>query len=416
MLVLAALATCAPAPATFAPVASPLPQSAADADAGSAETDDYFHSRREAREAGLRWLAAFQDADGRWDCRGFAKNARAKGSDGGGKDDDAFWKDEWLDRDPVKRTPERSPKSWTSSGGVPLHDIGVSGLALLALMADGSTRTEGEYADTIGRGLDWLRSQQDAESGLIGKPLGHTFLYNHGIASLALVEALSFETSEKARDAAQKAMSYIARARNPYAVWRYEVPPNGDNDTSVSTWMTLATVAAKDAGLKVDREALVAAINWFDEMTDPRTGRCGYNETGSPSSRVPGQNDEFPTDVAETLTAAALLCRIEIGQQPREQNAIIDHVRLLLRTLPDAPPERIDDALWILYGMRATSRLGGRPWSRWQETFVPTIVRTQAKDGPAAGSWDPTDAWGFSMGRVGTTALMAWTLASIDGR
>ncbi|MEM6675961.1 MAG: hypothetical protein AAF726_24140 [Planctomycetota bacterium] len=414
MLVLAALATCAPAPATFAPVASPLPQSAADADAGSAETDDYFHSKREAREAGLRWLAAFQDDDGRWDCDAFAKAAK---SDGAGKDsDDAFWNDEWLERDPVRGKGDRAKRARTAEGGHPNHDIGVSGLALLALMADGSTRTKGLHAETIGRGLDWLRGQQDAESGLIGQRVGHYFVYDHGIASLALVEALSFETSKEAREAAQNAMNFIARARNPYGVWRYEVPPNGDNDTSVSTWMTLATVAGKEAGLKVDREALISAINWFDEMTDPGTGRCGYTETGSTSSRVPGQNDQFPTDLSETLTAAALLCRIEIGQQPRENQVMISHVRLLLRSLPDAPPEQIDDALWILYGMRATSRLGGRPWSRWQETFVPTIVRSQAKDGPAAGSWDPTDAWGFSMGRVGTTALMAWTLASIDGR
>ena len=276
--------------------------------------------------------------------------------------------------------------------------------------------TRGQYKDVVKRGIRWLVDEQDRETGLFGEELGHYFLYDHSIATLAMCETFYLDKSTLLKTKAQIAVNYISKARNPYGVWRYEVPPNGDNDSSVTGWMIFALKSAEEGKLKIDKESFVAAINWFDEMTDPGTGRCGYTETGSTSSRVPGQNDQFPPDVSETLTAAALLCRIEIGQQPRERQVMISHVRLLLRSLPDAPPEQIDDALWILYGMRATSRLGGRPWSRWQATFVPTIVRSQAKDGPAAGSWDPTDAWGFSMGRVGTTALMAWTLASIDGR
>lgn len=413
MLVLAALVTCAPTHAAHTALSAPLAQIVAIDAPAEDGGPSHLRGAREARAAGLRWLAAFQDKDGRWDCSGFAKKGEEKKA-GQPDADDVFWNDEWLERDPTPKEVGLAPGLWPSGPGEPMHDVGVSGLALLALMADGSTRTDGPYAEKIGRGLDWLRSQQDPESGLIGVKLGHSFLYGHGIASLALVEALSFETSEEARDAAQRAMDFIAKARNPYSVWRYEVPPNGDNDTSVSTWMTLATVAAKDAGLKIDREALVAAVNWLDEMTDPRTGRVGYTETGSPSSRVPGHNDEFRTDATETLTAAALLCRIELGQEPRGNAVMIQHVRLLLKSLPDEPLEGIQDALWIFYGMRATSRLGGRPWSRWTETFVPTIVKTQSNEGASAGSWDPENAWGYSMGRIGTTALMTWTLASLE--
>ena len=41
------------------------------------------------------------------------------------------------------------------------------------------------------------------------------------------------------KGSAQKALDFIALARNPYFAWRYGVKP-GDNDTSVTGWMMMA--------------------------------------------------------------------------------------------------------------------------------------------------------------------------------
>ena len=40
-------------------------------------------------------------------------------------------------------------------------------------------------------------------------------------------------------------------------------------------------------GFEVDPAAFEGALSWLDEVTDPVTGRVGYEERGSPSSRTP---------------------------------------------------------------------------------------------------------------------------------
>jgi len=369
-----------------------------------------------ASSAALDWLASFQDQDGRWDCDGFAKHAPqgAPVEDDKEAKSDVFWDDDWLEHDLKRKHKAKPVAAWGAGPGDASHDIGVTGLALLAFLADGHTMTQGRYKDTVKRGIKWLIEQQDRDSGLFGEAVGHAFMYDHSIATLAVCETLYLDRSTLLKSRAQNAINFIAIARNPYGVWRYEVPPNGDNDTSVTTWTVLALDAAMRADLKVDREAITATIQWLDQMTDPSTGRVGYNQTGSVSSRIPGVNVHFGMESTETLTAAGLMCRLTLGQKPAESQALIDNVRLIVRTIPDEVPKTIDDALWVFFGTRSTSRLGGRPWEMWSKTYMPAVIGSQSKEGPGAGSWDPKNAWGFSMGRVGTTALLAWTLASVD--
>ena len=51
--------------------------------------------------------------------------------------------------------------------------------------------------------------------------------------------------------------NFILRSRNAYAAWRYDSPGLGDNDSSVTGWMVLALVAARDAGLVIEESALL---------------------------------------------------------------------------------------------------------------------------------------------------------------
>ena len=56
------------------------------------------------------------------------------------------------------------------------HDIGVTGLALLAFLGDGHSMTKGSYKDVVTKGVKWLISQQDKETGLFGEKIGHSFV------------------------------------------------------------------------------------------------------------------------------------------------------------------------------------------------------------------------------------------------
>ena len=157
-----------------------------------------------------------------------------------------------------------------------MHDVGLTGLALLTFLGQGNTHNEGVYRDVVRRGVVWLVRQQDERSGLIGSDASHDFVYDHTIATLALCEAyLLSGGSPFLIGACEDAVGYLLRARNPYGAWRYDVPPSGDADTSVTGWAVLALTSARDAGLAVDSSALEGALSWIDEVTDPASGRVG---------------------------------------------------------------------------------------------------------------------------------------------
>ncbi len=261
------------------------------------------------------------------------------------------------------------------------------------------------------RAVRWLLEQQDPDSGLIGEPVGHGYLYDHAIATVALSEAYFASRSPILEPRVQSAVNLIARARNPYSAWRYDLPPSGDNDTSVTGWMVMALVSARDAGLRIDSAALDGALSWIDEMTDPVTGRVGYDERGGPSSRVPGVNDHFPVDRTETMTAVGLLSRVFLGQDPRETPILEKHADLLLRALPEWDPDGLtNDMYYWYYGSYAAFQMGGRHWKAWNRAMQRALLRPQRRDGHACGSWDPIGPWGWAGGRVYSTALGALCL------
>ena len=87
---------------------------------------------------GLAWLAAHQSPDGAWDADGFEARCGEIGA------------------------------SLCSGAGYPEHDVGVSSLALLAFLGSGSSTARGEHKHEIRRGVAWLVSQQDPDTGLVG--------------------------------------------------------------------------------------------------------------------------------------------------------------------------------------------------------------------------------------------------------
>jgi hypothetical protein len=330
----------------------------------------------------LEWLAAHQDPDGRWDCDGFSKNC-AKDRCGG--------------------------------PGEPLHDVGVTGLALLAFLGDGNLPDGGPHWRAVARGVKWILSQQNPETGLLGGPAGNSFLYGHAIATTALAEAYALGGSGDLRGPLERAVALAAKACNPDRVWRYQCPPNGDNDTSVTSWMASALKAAADAGVAVDPTLFDRTLAWLEDMTEPATGRCGYMQRGEGSARRSGREQRFPAHKTEALTAAALFCRIRLGQTPEKHPVL----RLHAGRLRKAPPvwevgdelSLVDEYYWY-YGTFAMFQMGGEDWKVWNAALKKALLEHQRKDGDAAGSWDPVGAWGEEGGRVYMTALGALCLES----
>lgn len=333
----------------------------------------------DALKDALEWLRLHQSADGSWDTDGFMNECGKIGN------------------------------TICDGPGRAQHDVGNTGLALLAFLGEGNTTDSGDYKEQVAKGINWLRSMQDRDSGLIGEKSSHEFLYNHAIATLALCEAYYASESPLLKGTCQKAINYINRARNPYSAWRYDEPPMGLNDTSVTGWMVFAIKAAEDAKLQIDQGAYEGAMSWIDEATDTASGRVGYNEMGSLSSRINGVNDHFPADKGESMTAVGLLCRFFMGQDdPKESPILKKHGELMLKKLPEWDPDGFGtDMYYWYYGSYAMYQLGGKYWKKWEAALRPAVSENQNQNGDSKGSWDPIGPWGFAGGRVYSTALMA---------
>ncbi|MEZ6197382.1 MAG: prenyltransferase/squalene oxidase repeat-containing protein [Planctomycetota bacterium] len=338
-----------------------------------------------AVDHGLDWLARHQSPDGRWDADEFMKNGdRARG--------------------PLCDGP----------GGA-LHDVGLSGLSLLAFLGAGETHRAGNYRDTVRRGLRWLLDQQDAE-GCFGPRTSAQFTYDHAIATLAICEAYGLTRSPLFREGATRGVRFCLDCQNPYAGWRYGVS-DGENDTSVTGWMVMVLKSARMAGIPVDDTPMKWALGWIEKMTDEDTGRTGYLDRGGLPVREEGRLEAFPAAEVESLTAVAVLSRVFGGQDPASHRTIKAGAELLTEKMPlwDESRGSIDMYYWY-YGTLAMFQVGGPGWEAWNRAMQRAVVDTQRgvrKGGEPdnfTGSWDPKGAWGENGGRIYSTAIMTLCL------
>lgn len=331
-------------------------------------------------ERGLKWLYSHQDQNGRWDNDRFFKHDQA----GSQKD----------------------------GPGSAVHDVGATGLALLAFLGAGNTTTTGPYKETVLKAARWLRNQQ-GPNGLFGTPASHDFIYDHAIASFAMCEAYGISKDMRLKKAAQMGINYLESHRNPYACWRYQ-PRDNDNDSSVTGWCLRAYRSASDFGLQVNRQALKITANFLDELTDPASGRLGYTKRGEGSSRHPGDHaTRFPIESGESLTALGLASRFLLKQSPDRQPVMRLAADRLLAKLPDATNAGAVDHYYWFHGTTAMMSMGGNHWQQWSRAAAATLLGMQRKDGHLLGSWDSSGVWGRDGGRVYSTALMLVSMQTI---
>jgi len=313
----------------------------------------------------LKWLAAHQDEDGRWDCDGFTKQGAGRGS--------------------------------------AEHDVGVTGLAVLAFLGANYTdrssrRFENPYAGTVRKALRFLMAQQQ-DDGHFGSRTPERHVYGHAIATFAMCQAYAHSRNPRYRKPAQNGLDWIARARNPYMAWRYE-PRDGGNDTSVTAWCVQATHAGKHAGLDIDPDAFEGTRQWFAKITDPETGRAGYRERGKGAFRPEELAGKFAAVATRAPSAAALAGRRFHGYPARDK--LVKKQAAIVAALPPKwETARIDLAYWY-WGTVGLRGLEGDAWKSWSEAMT-GVLKKQRDDG----SWDPAGVWGNEGGRVYATAVLA---------
>ena len=334
---------------------------------------------REGVMLALRWLRNHQAADGRWDGDGFDANCKLNRCDGPGDS---------------------------------TYDPGLTGLSLLAFLGAGETHQSGTCRTTVKNGLKYLRDVQDSE-GCFGPRTSQHFLYNHACAALAMTEAYGMTGSRIFKEPAERGIGFVLRSRNPYLAWRYNVPPDGDNDTSVTGWMVMALKSAKLSGLEIERQPIEDAIAWVEKMTEPEFGRTGYQQRGGPPARTNEAAARFPNSKSESLTAVGMTVRIFGGRDPAKDEMIGKGAALLSKCLPRWDLDQgTNDFYYWYYGSLAMFQVGGPQWRKWNEAMKTAILDHQSRDKERCeyGSWAPQDCWSAEGGRVYSTAINCLTM------
>lgn len=309
------------------------------------------------------------------------------------------------------------------------YEVGLTGLTLLALARSEDPERFKESMRNMARSLldaQWGDDPQNGGrfEGLFGRMEGHEFMYGHLIATLALARAVKLVPSAfedlPIKEALEPAAQFILKSRNPRAGWRYDSPPIGDSDASVTTWAILALDAVAELGdLLVPEEVSRETYDYLHSLTDPVNGRMGYSTRGSPSSRVPSSNprypgnDQFPYDLYETVTACGLraVATLERLDDPMWAKSL----DLLVSKHPVSGkgPEETPDIYGLHQGAWVLARTTGGEADAHLDAVAEIGTSRQDMELCGVGSWDPDSPWAFKGGRVYTTAMWVLTLQEV---
>ena len=304
---------------------------------------------------GLRWLASVQRSDGSWNF------AHVSGTGG--------------------------------AGSLKQCEMGATSMALLAFLGAGHIHDrDGPWRSVVRRGLNWLLSHQklsDGRADLRGTVVGNEGLYVQGLATIAVCEAHALARRDrKLARCAQAAVNFVVHAQDPQGGgWRYQ--PRQPGDTSVVGWHVMALVSARMGRQRVPSTSLDRAEQFLDSVQ--ANGGANYGYTGSQPGRP-------------TTTAVGLLCRMYLGwrrDNPRLERGV--------QYLSGLGPSR-DNMYYNYYATQVMKHWGGQLWKRWNEEMREQLVRTQIREGPGRGSWDPIGPHHQPGGRIYQTALSIMTL------
>ena len=314
---------------------------------------------REMYDRGLQFLASTQLESGSW------SPGEQRAGMTSGLETSASWDDSWA------RQAEQGP--------------GVTGLALLALLASGEDANFGTYSGHIRKALRSLIRVQDARTGYFGPSM-----YHHGFAMLALAESYGMVDERnlwpdgdgprsvgQALELAVRA-AVTAQKSNPFHAWRY-APGSKDADASISGAVLIGLLAARNAGIEVPDESIDGAIIYYRSMAT-RTGDVHY--LGQSSS----------SDTMSRTSIANLVFAIARRKNLPEYRATLDFLARRIDRLQGVYQEYV-----YYYEAQALFQGDIDSWEKWNKIFVEQLKAAQLPDGSIPGRFGPTVSTSLSL-------------------
>jgi len=254
---------------------------------------------------------------------------------------------------------------------------GATGMALMCFLGAGQTHMEGEYKETVFKGLSFLIQSMKVQGGYGAWWLGGSAddMYGHGIAAIAMCEAYGMTRDPRLREAAQLGINYLTPAQNPQTGgWHYTpyIQTKMPGDTSVVGWQMMAIKSAAMSGLDYDIDTVRRANFFLDTMMVP--GGFGYHYSMD-------SKQKNPLEYRPAMTACGVLCRMYSGWKKDEPS-----IKAAAEKFAQDGPSK-GDIYYNYYATQVMKQYGGAEWESWNTRMRDQLVSSQIQTGHGAGSW-----------------------------
>ena len=285
---------------------------------------------------------------------------------------------DWLANNQTKRG------GWDANG---MYPSAMTGMAGIALLAEGSTIIHGKYASNIREAVDFL-VKKSRKNGLIGDDTDDRYTYGHGFGLLFLSQVLGEEEDEERRteliDVMSRAVLFCGQSQTKAGGWGYVSAKDGGDFDEGSTTITQvqALRGCRNAGIPVPKEIIDKAIGYIH--------RCSIQEgVGGVQYNIHGGGGRPP------ISAAAIACLFNAGEY--DDKFVPNLLKYSDRTLANV--NNNGDGHWHYahyYYAQVKYRQGGKDWENYRSKLFRRIVNEQGGDG----SWTQ----GY-IGKVYTTSI-----------
>lgn len=269
----------------------------------------------------------------------------------------------------LARLAEIQANDGSYGGGGQGRSAGITALAGLAFMQAGNLPERGKYASNVKKAVDYVLSTGQ-ESGLINSDQGYGPMYGHGFATLFLGEVYGMTGDERVKDRLVKAIRLIEKVQNDEGGWRYQPAPF-DADISVTICQVMALRAARDGGIKVEKDVIDKAIAYVRSL---QNGDGGFNYMSSRTGSA------FPRSAAGV--ASLYYAGIYQGQEITSGLSYIEQFR------PGKPTAELPRDGHYFYGhyyaVQAMFLAGGDHWGLWYPAIRDDLISQQLR---ATGGW-----------------------------
>ncbi len=266
------------------------------------------------------------------------------------------------------------------------YNAAMTGFVLLSYLGHCEGTQSVEYGDNVTKGITYLINLSLKNNGRLATNLtANSWPYEHGIATYALCEALTFSRTlqfkiPELESSVEKAVDVIVKGQTKEGGWDYKYANTGRNDLSVVGWQMQALKAAKASNVKIDDydKVMRNAIDYLTRTAHLGDGRFAY--TGKSAKPA--------------MTAVGTLClqQHDKGNSP----AARDGVKLIMDGLEIRKGKKAKDAFSEEYAMRYNSDMnlyaayyaaqvmrnaGGKEWDEMNSAIIADILPAQNSDG-----------------------------------